>query len=79
MSCNNDIAYEDVFKLGIKEVIAFAATAYILRNRKFCTDFQNTFGISVKKAQQNELSEEQQKWLYRAVNEVLESCKITIE
>ena len=34
MSCNNDIAYEDVFKLGTKEAIVFAATAYILRNRK---------------------------------------------
>lgn len=79
MGCNNDAAYEDVFKLGTKEAIAFAATAYIMRNRKFCADFQNTFGISVKEAQQNELSEAQQKWLWRTVNEVLESCKITIE
>lgn len=79
MSCNNDVAYEDMFKLGTKEAIAFAATAYIMRNRKFCADFQNTFGISVKEAQQNELSEAQQKWLWRTVNEVLESCKITIE
>lgn len=79
MSCNNDTAYEDVFKLGTKEAIVFAATAYILRDRKLCADFQNTFGISVKKAQQNELSEAQQKWLWRTVNKVLESCKITIE
>lgn len=34
MSCNNDIAYKDVFKLGTKEAIVFAATAYILRDRK---------------------------------------------
>lgn len=79
MSCNNDAAYEDMFKLGTKEAIVFAATAYILRNRKLCADFQNTFGISVKKAQQNELSEEQQKWLWRTVNKVLEGCKIDIE
>ena len=79
MGCNNDAAYEDMFKLGTKEAIVFAATAYILRNRKLCADFQNTFGISVKKAQQNELSEEQQKWLWRTVNKVLEGCKIDIE
>ena len=79
MGCSNDVAYEDAFKLGTKEAIVFAATAYILRNRKLCADFQNTFGISVKKAQQNELSEAQQKWLWRTVNKVLESCKIDIE
>ena len=79
MGCSNDVAYEDVFKLGTKEAIVFAATAYILRNRKLCADFQNTFGISVKKAQQNELSEAQQKWLWRTVNKVLEGCKIDIE
>lgn len=78
MGCSNDTAYEDVFKLGTKEAIAFAATAYIMRNRKLCADFQNTFGISVKKAQQDELSEEQQKWLWGTVNKVLESCKIAI-
>ena len=79
MSCNNDVAYEDMFKLGTKEAIVFFFFFYILRDRKLCADFQNTFGISVKKAQQNELSEAQQKWLWRTVNEVLESCKITIE
>lgn len=79
MSCSNDVAYEDVFKLVTKEVIVFAATTYILRNRKLCADFQNTFGISMKKAQQNGLSKAQRKWLWRTVNKVLESCKIDIE
>ena len=76
MSCNNDTAYEDVFKLGTKEAIVFAATTYILRDRKLCADFQNTFGISVKKAQQNELSEAQQNWHRGLLTKSLRAVKM---